>query len=322
VLSYSVVIATKDRPERLETVIKTVLEQSQRPERVVIVDASTPPLELPESLRDRADRAGVELTLHHSRPSTAGQRNQGVELVDTPLVLFLDDDVTLEPTYAAVLLRRWERAGLERFGAMVGSPEVLRPQGRAAGFVRRVLMLHYYDSGASATRVRRSGKLALVVRPREEVSIPAVGAGGALFRTDLVRRHPFDERFPGYAPGEDLEMSLRLSREASILQTPDVKFHHAWDPRERRSSSRWQLRGRCETYFRLRHLGTSPLDRAAFAVSVAAEATLAVLDSLRERDRAHVKGYLGGVRDAVREHCGRGRPAVGDARAPGGGTSG
>jgi GT2 family glycosyltransferase len=306
VLSYSAVVATKDRPERLEAVVRTMLDQGRRPERVVIVDASKPPLELPGALRDRARRAGVDLTLVHSRPSTSGQRNLGVELVDTALVLFLDDDVTLEPSYAEVLLRRWECVGLESFGALVGSPQVVRPQSRPAGLMRRLLMLHYYDFGGQATRVRRSGKLALVPNPAQEVAIPAVGAGGALFRTDLVRRHPFDERFPGYAPGEDLEMSYRLSREAPILQTPAVKFLHAWDPRERESPLRWRLRGQRETYFRLRHVGSSPLDRAAFAVSVAAETILAALDSLRGRDSTHLRGYVGGVREAVRE---RSRPA-------------
>jgi hypothetical protein len=97
-------------------------------------------------------------------------------------------------------------------------------------------------------------------------------------------------------------MSYRLSREAPILQTPEVKFHHAWDPRERESPSRWQLRGQRETYFRLRHVGRSPLDRAAFAVSVAAETILAGFDSLRERDSAHLRGYVDGMREAVCEH--------------------
>lgn len=306
-LTYSTVIATKDRPERLNDVVDTLLDQDRRPERVVIVDASAPPLELPPPLADRARRSGVELTLVHSQPSTSAQRNLGVELVDTPLVLFLDDDVTLEPGYTSALLRRWELAGLERFGAMVGSPHVLRPQPRALGLMRRALMLHYYDFGGKATRLRRSGKLALVPHPHEDVSIPAVGAGGALFRTELVRRHPFDERFSGYAPGEDLEMSYRLSREAPIIQTPSVEFLHAWDPRERKSASRWRLRGRCETSFRLRHLGRSPVDRAAFAVSVAAEAALAGLDSLRERDSVHLAGYVGGVRQAICERRRDGR---------------
>jgi len=301
------VIATKDRPERLEAVIGTLIDQDQRPERVVIVDASAPRLELPGPVADRARRWGVELNVVHGRPSTSAQRNLGVELVDTPLVLFLDDDVTLEPSYTSVLLRRWEDAGLDRVGAMVGSPQVLRPQPRAVGLVRRVLMLHYYDFGGKATRVRRSGKLALVPNPSQEVTIPAVGTGGALFRTDLVRRHPFDERFSGYAPGEDLEMSYRLSREAPILQTPAVKFLHAWDPRERESPSRWRLRGRCETSFRLRHAGRSPLDRAAFVVSIAAETILAGLDSLRERDSVHLTGYVGGVREAVCEERRRSR---------------
>ena len=300
-LSYSAVIATKDRATRLGAVVQTLLDQGRRPDRVVIVDASAPPQALPDWLRDRARRSGVELTIVHSRPSISAQRNLGVELVDTPLVLFLDDDVTLEPSYAEVLLRRWEHAGLGSFGAMVGSPQALRPQRRLARLMRRALMLHYYDFGGEATHLRRSGKLALVPNPRQDVTIPAVGAGGALFRTDLVRRHAFDERFPGYAPGEDLEMSHRLSREAQILQTPAVKFLHAWDPRERDSASRWGLRGRCETYFRLRQVGRSPLDRVAFAVSVAAETILAGLDSLRERDSAHLRGYVGGAREAVRE---------------------
>jgi GT2 family glycosyltransferase len=236
-----------------------------------------------------------------------------VELVKTPLVLFLDDDVTLEPTYMGVLLGRWDQAGLESFGAMVGSPQTVRPQPRAVGLLRRALMLHYYDVQGTATRLRRSRKLALVVDPASEVTIPAVGAGGALFRTDLVRRHAFDERFPGYAPGEDLEMSYRLSREAPIVQTPAVKFLHAWDPRERESPSRWRLRGQRETYFRLRYVGRSPLDRAAFAVSVAAETVLAGLDSLRERDGAHLRGYVEGVREAIREQR-RDRRAGGEQR--------
>jgi GT2 family glycosyltransferase len=324
VLTYSAVIATKDRPERLEDAVGTVLDQDQRPERVVIVDASGPPLEIPRPLADQARLSGVELTIIHSQPSTSAQRNLGVELVDTPLVLFLDDDVTLEPSYTSALLRRWELAGLGSYGAMVGSPQVLRPQPRALGLMRRALMLHYYDFAGKATRVRRSGKLALVPNPDRDVIIPAVGAGGALFRTDLARRHPFDERFSGYAPGEDLEMSYRLSREAPILQTPSVKFLHAWDPRERESASRWRLRGRCETSFRLSHLGRSPVDRVAFAVSVAAETILAGLDSLRERDSVHLTGYVGGVRQAICEQRRHGRRREGEPGSSAGcdGTAG
>ncbi len=42
-LAYSAVIPTKDRPEAADAAIEVLLRQSRRPERVVVVDASTSP---------------------------------------------------------------------------------------------------------------------------------------------------------------------------------------------------------------------------------------------------------------------------------------
>jgi GT2 family glycosyltransferase len=300
-LAYTTVIPTMNRPERARAVVEAMLKQTLLPQGIVVVDASTPPLALPEEVAQRVRSARVQLTLVHVPPSTAGQRNRGVEHAETPLVLFLDDDVELEPRYAEELVARWEHAGLEAIGGMVGSPEFVPPQGTARRIARRAGMLHYHANGGLSTTFRRSRKLRFVARPHRDVEIPAVGAGGAMFRTDLLRRHPFDERFPGYALGEDLDMSYRLSRDAPIIQTPAVRFLHEWDPGERESSRRWHYRGRRETYFRLRHLGTSPIDRAAFAVSIAAETLAAAIDSLAERDTSHVRAVVGGVSESLRE---------------------
>jgi hypothetical protein len=130
--------------------------------------------------------------------------------------------------------------------------------------------------------------------------VPALGAGATLYRTDLALAHPFDERFDGYAPGEDLEMAARVAAAAPLLQTPEVKWTHLWDPRERASPGRWRVRGRCETYFRLKRLDRSPLTMAAFALSLAAETAIALAESARERDPRHVKGYVTGIVEAVR----------------------
>jgi GT2 family glycosyltransferase len=224
-----------------------------------------------------------------------------VDLVETPVVLFLDDDVTLPPDYVATLLERWERTGFETLGGIIGSPTTYPRHRRLSLLLRRAFMLHYVDASRRATTLRRSRKLRYVPRPLNDVEVPAVGAGGALFRTELARRHPFDEHFPGYALGEDLEMSFRLASEAPILQTSAVEFHHEWDPRERESPLRWHYRGRCEAYFRLRHLGRSPLDVAAFGLSVAAETALALADTIRERNSDHLHQYVKGLLKTLRE---------------------
>jgi GT2 family glycosyltransferase len=249
----------------------------------------------------RANDAGVELLVTSAKASTSGQRNRGVEEVDTPLVLLLDDDVKLDDDYAEVLLERWEGAGLEAYGGMVGVPEFVPAQGAVARAMRRVFQLHYQAPRGRATTLRRSRKLRLVPRPAEDVEVEACGAGYGLFRTDLLRRHPFDERFPGYAPGEDLEMSSRLAADAPILQVPAVRYLHEWDPRERVAPERWRDRGRRETYFRLKHLDDSALSRAAFYFSLVAETGVAAGASLRDRDTRHVRGYVRGVRETLRE---------------------
>lgn len=293
-------IPTKDRPQAAGEAIEVLLSQTQLPERIVVVDASSPAYDLADALAARAAHLAVEIIVVECRPSTSAQRNTGTRRVETPVVLFLDDDVRLPPTYAEVLLARWEAAGLEAFGGMAGTPAVVPRQSRVARAARRLTMLNYVDPSGEAMTLRRSGNVRYVPEPRRAVQVPALGAGATAYRTDLARAHPFDERFPGYAPGEDLEMAFRVAAVAPLVQTPEVRWTHLWDPRERASPTRWYVRGRCETYFRLRRLDRSALTLAAFALSLLAEGGLALADSVRERNLGHVRGFVAGALGANR----------------------
>jgi glycosyltransferase involved in cell wall biosynthesis len=293
-LEYSAVVPTKDRPQAVDEAVEQLLAQTRRPERIVVVDASE------RRYRPAADGA-VELVVLHSRASTSGQRNLGVRSVETPIVLFLDDDVRLPPDYAEVLLDRWAAAGLEAFGGMAGTPAVVPSQRPLARALRRAAMLNYVDPDGEAMSLRRSGNVVYVPEPRRAVVVPALGAGATAYRTELVLAHPFDERFSGYAPGEDLEMAVRVATAAPLLQTPEVRWMHLWDPRERTAPNRWYVRGRCETYFRLRRLDRSPLTMAAFALSLVAESAIALADSARERDAVHVRGFVRGALESLTE---------------------
>ncbi|HWM10366.1 MAG TPA: glycosyltransferase [Solirubrobacteraceae bacterium] len=295
-LTYSAVIPTKDRGDAVGEAVGVLLGQTRLPERIVVVDASARPYELPDGLA-----ADVEVVVVPSRPSTSAQRNLGARQVETPVVLFLDDDVRLPPDYAEALLAHWEAAGLEALGGVAGTPAVLPRQGPVSRAVRRLLMLNYVDPAGEAMTLRRSGNVRYVPEPRGPVRVPALGAGATAYRTELVRANPFDERFAGYAPGEDLEMAFRVGQAAPLLQTPEVRWAHLWDPRERTSPTRWRVRGRCETYFRLRRLDRSPLTLAAFALSLVADAGLALVDSVRDRDPGHARGFAAGALESIRE---------------------
>jgi glycosyltransferase involved in cell wall biosynthesis len=301
-LAYSAVIPTRDRRAAADGAVECLLSQTRLPERIVVVDAGTGTgaYRPGGTLGEQAARIGVELVVVASRPSTSAQRNVGARRVGSPVVLFLDDDVRLGPEYAETLLARWDAAGLAAFGGMAGTPAVVPRQGRVARAMRRVTMLNYVDTAGEAMTLRRSGNVRFVPEPRRAVHVPVLGAGATAYRTDLVLAHPFDESFAGYAPGEDLEMAFRVAATAALLQTPEVRWTHLWDPRERVSPDRWYVRGRCETYFRLRRLDRSPLTLAAFAVSLLAESALALADSVRERDPIHVRGFARGVHEILR----------------------
>jgi glycosyltransferase involved in cell wall biosynthesis len=300
-LAYSAVIPTKDRQEAAGATVEALLDQTRRPERILVVDASTSAYEPSAALAGRASRLGVDLVVIASPPSVHAQRNLGARRVETPIVLFLDDDVRLPPSYAEALLARWEEAGLEAIGGMQGTPAVVPRHGAVERALRRLTMLSYVDLSGEAMTLRRSGKVRFVPEPRRAVRVPVLASGATAYRTDLALAHPFDERFPGYTPGGDLEMASRVAAAAPLMQTPEVRWTHLWDPRERVSPARWHLRGRCETYFRLRRLDRSPLTLAAFTVALFADSALALRDSVRERDLGHVRGFIAGTFETLRE---------------------
>jgi peptidoglycan/xylan/chitin deacetylase (PgdA/CDA1 family)/glycosyltransferase involved in cell wall biosynthesis len=302
-LTYAAVIPTKDRPQRAAATVECLLQQERLPSQVVVVDSSAPPITLPDTLVDAAASAGVELRLEHHRPSTSAQRNRGAELVDTPVVLFLDDDAELPTEYMATIVSRWERAGLNTLGGAVGAGQVGRQHGRAETLLRRLFMLHVVDGEAASTTVRRSGKVSYVPHPDHEVVVQHAGAGAVTYRRDLVLKHRFDERFSGYALGEDYDMARRVSRDAPILQVPSVEYvhHHAPAPDGRQSPLIWYYRGRRESFFRLRHLDRSPVAYGAFGLSVAAETAQAALASLRTKSVAPVRGYVCGLYETLRD---------------------
>jgi glycosyltransferase involved in cell wall biosynthesis len=294
---YTVVIPTKDRHEILPVTIGHLLAQTDPPRRVVVVDASDEPMRLDVEAGD------VELVLLQHAPSTSAQRNFGLAHVETPLVMFHDDDVELPPNYVETLKRRWaQRGGLEALGAATGTATRPAPAGqKLKQFYRRVFQLHIDDPRVTHSTFRLSQKIRFRLDPAEPVLIPAVSTGAVLYRTDLARKHPFDEHFPGYALGEDLDMSVRVAQEAPILHVPDVAYVHPWAEGNRGSARRWYYRGRCDTYFRLKRLDPGPVPAAAFALSLIGELIGAAADSAKERDPSHLGLFVKGLAETLRE---------------------
>jgi GT2 family glycosyltransferase len=301
--TYSAVLITKDRPARAEAMLYQMTAQSRRPVRMVIVDASNPPLELDEERVASARDAGIDLVVIHVAPSMTAQRNRGVDLVQTQVTLMLDDDVVLDAHYMERLLERWAARGLDALGGAVGANRPgghdLRRFSPAERLIRRLFFLHDI-APRGRTTLRRSGKVRQVLEPREDVLVPVFGNGAVAYRTDLLRKYRFDEQFTGYVYGEDLDVSIRLARDAPILHTPSTWYIHEWAPEGRANDAMWYRRSRQEAYFRLRLINRSPLSLAAFALSVVAETMLAARQAARARSIGPLRSYLRGLAGTLR----------------------
>jgi glycosyltransferase involved in cell wall biosynthesis len=113
-LDYSVVIATLGGRDSLRRCVAAVIAQSRPPLELVLVvpgGAVADP-----SFLD----AARDVRILDGPRSMTGQRNVGARAARGDVVVFLDDDIILEPDYGAELLAVWERRGLDRIAGVVG----------------------------------------------------------------------------------------------------------------------------------------------------------------------------------------------------------
>ncbi len=221
-LRLSVVICTKDRPGELATCLDSLATQRRLPLEVLVVDASaTPPTEVVDGFRRRVSCA-VELI--RAEPGLPRQRNIGIRAARGDVVMFFDDDVVLEPDYLEELARVYDRDTTRAIGG-VGGAQVPDPTPRESAARRafaRLFLLAGYGSG----RLKRSGCAEYALSPAVEMEVDFLSGCNMSFRREVFADELFDERLSGYAIGEDLQFSYRVSRRWKLVVTPRARVEH------------------------------------------------------------------------------------------------
>jgi GT2 family glycosyltransferase len=234
----SLIVATYQRPEELQLLIRTLADLPDAPAEVVIVDGS--PNNLTEAgLANLVAERNLPFDLVYAK-SPAGltrQRNVGIDLSSREYVYFLDDDCLPEPGYFREIRRVFKEDKADEIGAVCGlianemsNPVTLRWRIRLAlRLVPRVEPGIYHPSGTSVPRN--------LIKPFRGVRPVDVLSGCSMaFRRSIFDQHRFSEFFYGYAQGEDLEMSLRVRRHWQIMWCGDAPCIHNHAPSGRPAS--------------------------------------------------------------------------------------
>ena len=198
----TVVVATRDRRERLARLLGALEEQTLPPERfeVVVVDDGSAD-GTAEWLDERATKAALSLrVVRRDRPAgPAVARNQGWREARGGLVAFTDDDCEPAP--------RW----LERLLVASGEREGHLLQGRTEPIPRERERIGIHSRTIVSDTLGPWFQTCNVAYPREV----------------LERLGGFDERFP--SPGaEDSDLAWRaIEAGAPASYVPDALVHHA-----------------------------------------------------------------------------------------------
>jgi succinoglycan biosynthesis protein ExoA len=298
-VTLSVVICTKDRPHLLRTCLQSLQHQTRHPEEIVVVDASATPA---QDVVDRlaANMRGCRVALRRSAPGLPRQRNLGARATTGSAVVYLDDDVVLDEGYLAAVARVYEDDHSRQIGG-VGGAQVPDPTPRE-GFLRRVacrlFLLDTYGRGV----VKRSGRPDHAFSPRSRMEVKLLSGCNMTYRREVLETLSFDERLDGYALGEDLQFSYRVSRCWKLVLTPDARLHHRHAGGGRPMPDDYQAMAVFNRYLFFReHVARGPVDWMAYVWSSAGELLLI----LRCPGARGVRGALSGYRAVLRHLSGR-----------------
>ena len=186
--SYSVIIASKDRPAALTETIQSLLRQSHPAESLLVV------VDKPSDLDGL--QSGCRSIIFPGASTV--KRNAGVDNVpaSSNLLLFVDDDVELHREYA--------RFACKLFAS---HREIVAASGNAL-------------VDASIPRAKAIAILAEAEIPKSDFR--SRGKDSVLYGCNMILRREaalqerFDEALPLYSFGEDYEISIRLRRHGLV----------------------------------------------------------------------------------------------------------
>lgn len=217
-LTFSVVLATRRRPEALADALERIACCDPMPLEVIVVDGDSQ-----QSARDPAERAAasgsVPVRYAVSSEGLSRQRNRGVELARGDVVVFLDDDALASPDLFAALAGAYRNSGVIGASGRVIEAERHRFGGEHSP-LRRILFPGKQGRMTAFGYPRRI----LDLEARHEVEWMHGCFMSAL--TDAARRVGHDERIGAPFRGEDEDFAYRLSRLGRLIYEPSARVHH------------------------------------------------------------------------------------------------
>lgn len=248
--SYSIVIATRNRPEALALSLPLMIGQSRPPAEVIVVDGSDDPT----PARDLLSRLAGGMPHRHvpAPPGAAAQRNAGLSMATGDVVMMPDDDSLLHPGAAAAIMAIYDRDVEGVIGGVGGWEASEPPPGALEGHDYAMTASDRLKARIARRRYALQDRLApdpLALRAARLVSTqppppPWLDAAGAVpvpwftgfrmsFRRAVLAPHGFEEALGRYALLEDVDAGLSVQRTHRLVVARAAGIYHHKAPGNR-----------------------------------------------------------------------------------------
>jgi glycosyltransferase involved in cell wall biosynthesis len=245
-LSYDVIMATRNRPEAVELSLPLILSQTRLPAQVIIVDSSEDGTPI-EAIATRA-AANSAVPVHYMR-AAAGlthQRNTGLTRATADVVIFPDDDSLLYPDAAERIMEVYE-ADTAGIVAGVAARPVDRAPSETSGdlesyeaektsALRTSLMgvrQKLKDALGNANPFLSVGRRLNAQHPdpawladHEAVVVPYMTGFRMSFRRAAILETGFDETLRKYGWFEDIDAYCAVMRQGKVIAATRSRIYH------------------------------------------------------------------------------------------------
>ena len=219
--AFAAVIPTKNRPEGIRRLLRSMQEQQIWPGQIIIVDSGDVSL---DAIISEFDYFCIHY-IKHKPSSLPQQRNVGICRLgcEIQIVAFFDDDVRLCPHAIDSVMAFWSCCPKDTAGIACNNVSHPRPP---VTFLEKVFMVGSDRVGT----ILLSGFQSKICSLDGDYPVQWLIGGATFWRRSIFNEYAFDEWFCGYAHCEDVDFSYRVSKKYKLFAIKDAVFLHDTAP--------------------------------------------------------------------------------------------
>jgi len=227
-LKVSIVTPTYYRHLELPDYLKCIENQTYKPYEIILVDGADPGENRTETLVQSVISSFPNpMNYYRRQGGTAIQRNFGIDFASGDILLFVDDDVRLNPNFIAEICTHFEKDLDKRIGGITGFRKdryLNMSTNNRWIWYRRLRLLTIFEPGKydykTGYPINNNAQAEFNgVREVDFMTTACTAYRGEVFQNNFR----FDPFFVGYGILEDAHLSLRIKQKGfNLLQCGDA----------------------------------------------------------------------------------------------------